>query len=55
LGEPKDESLDIGLAMASGESIEVYVLAGQHVWDVNVVRTGEEVIVKKVSCCMAPS
>jgi hypothetical protein len=49
LGEPKDENLDVGLAMAEGRPIEVYVLAGEHIWDVNVVRTGEEAIVKQVS------
>lgn len=49
LGEPKDESLDIGLAMAEGQTVEVYVLAGEHIWDVNVIRTGEEAVVRKVS------
>ena len=49
LGEPKDEALDIGLAMADGQTVEVYVLAGEHIWDINVIRTGEEAVVKMVS------
>ena len=49
LGEPKDETLDIGLAIADGQTVEVYVLAGEHIWDINVIRTGEEAVVKKVS------
>lgn len=48
LGEPKDEGLDVGLAMVNGQTVEVYVLAGEHIWDINVVRTGEETSVKKV-------
>lgn len=49
LGEPKDENLDIGLAMAEGQIVEAFVLGGEHIWDVNVIRTGEEAVVKKVS------
>lgn len=49
LGEPKDEAQDVGLAMAEGQTVEVYVLGGEHVWDINAVRTGEEAAVEKVS------
>jgi hypothetical protein len=49
LGEPKDEELDIGLAVAEGKQVEVYVLGGEHVWDINAIRTGEETVVKSVS------
>jgi hypothetical protein len=48
LGEPKDSDLDIGLALAEDRRVDVYVLSGEHIWDLNVIRTGEEAVVKKV-------
>jgi hypothetical protein len=49
LGEPKDETQDVGLAMAEEQIVQVYVLGGEHIWDINTVRTGEEAVVEKVS------
>jgi hypothetical protein len=48
LGEPKDLDLDIGLALAEDRRVDVYVLSGEHIWDLHVIRTGEEAVVKKV-------
>jgi hypothetical protein len=48
LGEPKDSDLDIGLALAEDRRVDVYVLSGEHIWDLSVIRTGEAAVVKKV-------
>ncbi|KAL7419930.1 hypothetical protein Q5752_005849 [Cryptotrichosporon argae] len=54
LGEPVDNELDIGLAVAEGTPVLAHVLDAETPWDADARRTGETKLVVRLLCPLTP-
>ncbi|KLT39951.1 fumarylacetoacetate hydrolase, partial [Cutaneotrichosporon oleaginosum] len=54
-GEPVDEALDVGLAVAKGLAVVAHVIVASCAWDPTAARTGEKAVVAQLLAPISPS